>query len=223
MHVLRRVLAPAAAATAVALLVVMPAAAHVVKQIGPYEVAIGWVHEPTYTGQENAVQVLIHDQNGQPVTDLGPDDLKVVVSTGGQQSDPLALTATYDEDTGLGLKGDYEATIIPTAPGDYTFHVTGTIHDQAVDVTVTSSDSTFDSVVDPTAIQFPDQLPALGDVVTRVDRVDSRITSASNDASKAQSAATVALVVGVAVGGIGVLVGATGLLVAARGRRRVAS
>jgi hypothetical protein len=198
-----------------ALALATPALAHVVKQVGPYTVAIGWVHEPTYTGQENAVQVLITDQDGKPVADLTADDLTVVVTTAGQDSDPLALEPTYDEDVGLGIPGDYEATIIPTAPGDYTFHVTGMIHDQAIDETVTSSDSTFDTVTDPVGIQFPDQLPALGDLATRIDRVDSRVSSASSGAS-------LALVAGLVVGGAGVVLGVAGLVLAMRARRQSA-
>ena len=107
--------------------VATPVAAHIVKQVGPYTVALGWVHEPTYVGQLNGVQVVIKDAKGNPVSDLSADDLKVVVSTAGQQSDPMSLAPTFDEDTGLGIPGDYEAPMIPTAPGDYTFHVTGTI------------------------------------------------------------------------------------------------
>src|SRR5256885_9937455 len=150
-----------------------PVAAHVVKQVGPYSVALGWVHEPTYVGQLNAVQVVIKDAKGNPVSDLSADALKVVVSTAGQQSDPLSLGPKFDEDTGLGIPGDYEAPLIPTAPGGYTFLVTGSIHATRIDETATSSDTTFDSVVDPSAVQFPSKLPALGDIATRLVRVDA--------------------------------------------------
>jgi len=138
-----------------------PVAAHIVKQVGPYTVALGWVHEPTYVGQLNAVQVVIKDARGNPVSDLSADDLKVVVSTAGQQSDPMALAPTFDEDTGLGIPGDYEAPLIPTSPGDYTFHVTGTIHSTKIDETATSSDTTFVAAVDPGPIQYgPSEIEA---------------------------------------------------------------
>ena len=117
--------------------------AHVLKDFGRYSVALGWVVEPTYVGQVNAVQVVVKDRSGTPVTDIADGDLKVVVSIGGQQSAALTLVNKFDEDTGLGIRGDYEATITPTIPGDYTFHLTGKIHAQAVDETATSSDSTF--------------------------------------------------------------------------------
>ena len=196
-----------------------PVAAHVVKHVGPYSVAIGWVHEPTYVGQLNAVQVVIKDARGNPVSDLSADALKVVASTAGQQSDPMSLAPTFDEDTGLGIPGDYEAPMIPTAPGDYTFHVTGSIHATKIDETATSSDTTFDSVVDPSAVQFPSKLPAIGDLATRVERVDARVQSQLAAGNDAKSSAQGALVVGLAVGGAGVLIGLVAVTLAIMARR----
>jgi hypothetical protein len=196
------------------------AQAHVVKQVGPYSVAIGWVREPTYVGEQNAVQVVIKDPQGKPVADLSGDDLKVVVSTGGTDSDPMALEPTFDEDTGLGIPGDYEAPLIPTALGSYTFHVTGSIHGTALDETATSSETTFDDVVATTAIQFPTALPGLDQVVTRVEKTDGRVGAAQTAADDAKASASVSLIVGVAVGGVGILVGLAALALAIRGRPR---
>jgi hypothetical protein len=218
MHRSARAAAVVATAIGMTIGVAAPATAHVVKQIGPYSVAIGWVREPTYVSEENAVQVVIKDSAGNPVSDLSADDLKVVVSAGNQQSDPMSLAPTFDEDTGLGIPGDYEATIIPTAPGDYTFRVTGTIHDQSVDETVTSSDSTFDAVVESTAIQFPLKLPALSGVITRLDRIDARIAADRTSTEEAAAAATRALVVGIVIGGLGVLIGGAALFMSLRRR-----
>ena len=199
--------------------VATPVAAHIVKQVGPYTVALGWVREPSYVGQLNAVQVVIKDAKGNPVSDLGADDLKVVVSTAGQQSDPMSLAPTFDEDTGLGIPGDYEAPLIPTAPGDYTFHVTGTIHSTKIDETATSSDTTFNAVVDPSDVQFPSKLPALADIATRVERVDARVQSQISAAGDAKASAQGALVAGLAVGGAGVLIGLVGVALAIMARR----
>jgi hypothetical protein len=196
-----------------------PVAAHVVKQVGPYSVAIGWVREPPYVGQLNAVQVVIKDGTGNPVGDLSADALKVVVSAGGQQSDPMSLAPTFDEDTGLGIPGDYEAPMIPTAPGDYTFHVTGSIHATKIDETATSSDTTFDPVVDPSAVQFPSKLPAVGDMATRLERVDARVQAQLAAANDAKSSAQGALVVGLAVGGASVLIGLVAVTLAIMARR----
>lgn len=201
--------------------------AHVVQQFGPYSVAIGWLHEPTYIGVENAVQVIVKDAAGKSVDDISPDDFHVTVTAGGQTSQSLPLNASFDPDTGLGTPGEYTAHLIPTFVGDYTFHLKGTIHGQLVDASFTSSDKTFDSVRDATEVEFPAKLPALGELATRLDRVDQRASAgasvaarASASASQAQASADRALAVGVVVGGLGFLFGLAGLLVALRVRRR---
>jgi len=241
---LRRLGTAASTAAIAAAAFVGTAQAHVLKDFGPYSVALGWVAEPTYVGGQNAVQVVIKDSKGKAVVDVGDGDLKVVVSVGGQQSTALDLLNKYDPDTGLGVPGDYEAPLIPTAPGDYTFHLIGKIHDIPVDETATSSDSTFNSVVDPSAIQFPAKPPTLTEVGTRLDRLDSRVAAlassapsaaapasaapdttaidsanaASAAATQAQNAASTALIVAVVLGGLGILLGAAALIVATRRR-----
>jgi hypothetical protein len=218
MHRYTRASGIALAGTALALSLAASVAAHIVKQVGPYSVALGWVHEPTYVGQLNAVQVVIKDKSGNPVSDLTADDLKVVVSTGGKQSDPMALAPTFDEDTGLGIPGDYEAPLIPTAPGAYTFHVTGMIHSQPIDESATSAEDTFDSAVEPAAIQFPDAVPAVGEVATRVEQTDARAQAAATAALQAKETAGSALIAGIAVGALGVLLGAAALVATFRRR-----
>jgi len=205
----------ATCAVLLSLLVANIATAHVVKQAGPYTLEIGWQHEPTYVGEANGVQVIIHDADDQPITDLATDDLKVVVSTGDQQTGELTFEPGFDLAEGDGNPGEYNAPIMPTAPGDYTFHLTGAIHGEAVDITVTSSDETFDTVRGTSDIQFPAKLPAVPDLVTRLDRVDARLTSAEG----AQTTADRALLVGGGLGLLGVLVGAAALLVARRAAR----
>jgi hypothetical protein len=208
------------------LVIASVASAHVVKQFGTYSVAMGWLHEPTYVGVENAVQVVVKDSAGNPVNDLASGDLKVVVSAAGQQTAALPLDPSFDPDTGLGTPGEYDAPLIPTQVGDYTFHLTGSVHGQAIDETATSSDQTFDIVDHGGDAQFPVKLPAIGDVSALAQRVDGRATTAQSAADQAQAAASSAndtanraLIVGYAVGGAGVVFGLGGLLVGFAGLR----
>lgn len=197
-----------------------PASAHEVRKVGAYEITIGWEHEPTYTGVENAVQIFIKDAKGNPVDDLGdPPSLKVQVINGGQTSDPLDLKASFDPDTGLGMHGEFDAAIIPTVPGDYTFHLTGSINGQNIDEKFTSSDKTFDPVKDPSDVQFPAKTPSNGQLAQSVSRVDTRETRAAKDAKDSADTAKVLAIVGIAVG---VVLGGTGLIVAMGARRRPA-
>src|SRR4029077_2489726 len=101
-----RLLSSAAAATAVALVAVVPASAHEVRTVGAYEFTVGWLHEPAYADEQNAVQFILKDSKGNPVDNLG-DTLKVEVIYQQQKMPALSLTATWDPDTGLGMHGEY--------------------------------------------------------------------------------------------------------------------
>ena len=209
MRISKRLCAAAALACALSLMVAVTALAHVHFPAGAYNIALGWANEPTYAGELNAVQVLVADASGNAVTDLGPNDLQVVVSVAGQTSPPLTFAPAFDQTEGVGTPGDYRAPIIPTLPGDYTFHLIGTVHGQAVDETATSSDSTFDSVQGASAIQFPNQVPSADELATRIQSVDARVTSAQSSA----------MLVGGAVGVVGIVIGLIALFVAWRARR----
>jgi hypothetical protein len=221
----RRFAQAAVATGAAALLLLLgaaPALAHEQRKVGPYQLTVGWQHEPTYTGVENAVQLLLKDAKGNPIDDLGsPPSVKVEVLTGSQKSDPLDLKASFDADTGLGTHGQFDAAIIPTAPGDYTFHFFGKINNDNIDERFTSSDKTFDTVRDPTPVEFPTKAPPVGQLATSVQQLNPRVDNAlslaqasqraakkaRDKASTAQTLGIVALVVGALVGGAGLVAG----------------
>ena len=209
------------------------ASAHVVEHAGPFTLEIGWQHEPTFVGEANAVQLIVHDGADKPVTDLKEDDVKVVVSTAGQQTGELTFEPGFDAEEMEGPLGEYDAAILPTAPGEYTFHLTGAIRGQKLDITVTSGDETFDSVKGTIDIEFPAKLPTVPEIVTRLDRIDARLaappsgpTQAAVDAAQAsaadaRSAADRALLVGCGLGALGLVVGLLGVGLAFRASRPV--
>src|SRR6202048_137446 len=129
-----------AAAFGLLFLSAVPAWAHEQRQVSAYQLTVGWQHEPTYVGVENAVQLFIKDATGNPIDDLGtPPSLQIAVSTGAKTSDPPELRAAFDPDAGLGTHGEFDAALIPTSPGTYSFHFTGSISGQKVDEKFTSS------------------------------------------------------------------------------------
>ncbi len=198
-----------------------PAWAHEQRQVGVYQLTVGWGHEPTYAGVENAVQLFVKDGKGNPLDDLGnPPSLLVTVTTGAKTSDPLDLKASFDPDTMLGSHGEFDAAIIPTTPGVYTIHLTGTIAGQKIDERFTSSDKTFNDVQAPTAIEFPSQVPTNGDLATNLGRLNPRVDnaaatarSAQDKADSANTTAIAALILAIVGGGAGLVVGLV------RGRR----
>ncbi|MDP9299407.1 MAG: hypothetical protein M3P43_00685 [Actinomycetota bacterium] len=221
MHRSIRVLAPACALAAVTLIVGAPAAsAHAQRQAGPIHMEIGFGTEPAYVGQPNSVQIIL-TENGKPVVELG-DALKVQVSFGGQQTD-LPLEANF-EVGGDGMPGDYRAWFIPSQPGPYTFHFTGTLHNTKIDESLTSGPRTFDEVQDPAEAAFPPvNTPTAQELADRIQQDATRLSDAMAAAASAKSAAdsarTVAIV-GVVVGLIGLVAGATAVLSARKARRQ---
>ncbi|MDE3193752.1 MAG: hypothetical protein KGN00_08720 [Chloroflexota bacterium] len=208
-----RLVGAAALALALAALSPATASAHEISKAGVYRIAIGWLYEPptgsvTYVGEPNAVQIFVDkptagNEIGDPVGDLNKDcdhpDLQVTVTFGGATSRPLCPQPAYDPDTGLGRQDEYDAAITPTAAGDYTFHLFGTIHGEKVDHTVKSGPDTFDAVGDASAVEFPTAAPALGDVAAKVDRVGARAgdaASAAQAAADAANRATILAIVG---------------------------
>jgi hypothetical protein len=227
--------AAATAAAALSLGSIHHAGAHAVVHAGSLTVAIGWLHEPAYVGNDNAVQVLVKDAQGNPVTTITDKDLQVEVSLGAQKTAPQPLVPTFDSDTGLGLHGEYEYHIIPTAPGNYTFHVFGKIAGATpIDQSITASSTTFNEVVDQSAAQFPTKLPSTSELNQKVDAVNTRAgtegkmaqiaqtaaVAAQSSADDAKSAANRATVIGLVALVVGAGLGGAGLFLALRRQGR---
>jgi hypothetical protein len=196
-----------------------PASAHEERKIGKYNVEVGFGDEPAYTGEKNSVMMSLKDANDKPVTDLG-DTLKVDVTQAGSTDDTQKLSMTMGpnfELGGDGTPGDYRAWFIPTAPGPYAFHFTGSIKGQAVDEKFTSSPTTFDEVQDPAQVEFPAKDPTTGQLSARVDRENQRLNQALADTRRqAKDEAGTARLIAI----VGVVVGALGLAAAGYGLSR---
>jgi hypothetical protein len=189
--------------------------AHEGRTQGDLEMVVGFGTEPAFAGQPNSVQLLlVHD--GEPVVDLG-DTLDVEVSFG-DQTQQFALEPNFAVGA-FGEPGDYRAWFIPTRAGQYTFRFTGTIQGEDVDQTFTSGPRTFSDVEDPKSIQFPVQDPTSGELAERIDREVPRLTSATEEARAAATAAnddassaTTFAILALAVGALGVALAAGALL-----------
>ena len=187
-----------------------PASAHVLKTVGPYHLLIGFGNEPVYAGAQNSVFLLLTDaKTGAPIVDEGlGDTLKVEVGFG-TQTKQLPLMSSFDPDSGQGTSGVYNAYFVPTVPGDYTFHLSGSIHTTKVNITVKSSPTTFDSAHDPAAIEFPQQAPPNLQLAQRLNAESARLSAQIQAADSKAASASAALAVGIA----GLVVGAAGLCV----------
>jgi hypothetical protein len=197
-----------------------PASAHVLKTVGPYHLLIGFGSEPAYAGMQNSVFLLLTvAKTGAPIVDEGLGDTLNVEVAFGTQTKRLPLVSSYDPDSGQGTKGVYNAYFIPTAPGDYSFHFFGRIRSQKVNITVTSSPTTFDSAHDPAAIEFPQQAPSNLQLAQRLNAESARLAAGIHAADSKAAPVTWALVFGIA----GIAVGAAGLCIGGVALARSAS
>jgi len=163
--------------------------AHDKKSAGSLVLTIGWGDEPAFSGSRNSVDVDAADTAGAPIADPAAS-LTVDVSFADQHVS-LAMRPAF------GRPGRFRAMLVPTRPGTYTFHITGSIKGQAVDVTSTCSDKTFACVADASEIQFPAKDPSAGQLADRIDRAIPRAERAADAAGTARIVAIAALAVAV--------------------------
>lgn len=196
-----------------ALSLVGVASAHEHRTVGTYELTVGFQNEPAFANQPNAVFLHVvvatpgeGGEEGKPVEGL-EKTLKVEVIQGKERT-------TLPLRPGFGESGIYLADFIPTRAGDYIFHFTGTIADQAVGERFESGpegQNRFSTVEDPAPLQFPVKQPSASEL-------QASLAEARNQASQAR---TIGLI-GISMGAAGLLAGFSGL-VTRRGRNRPAA
>ena len=201
-----------------------PASAHQHRPVGPFETTVGWLDEPAYAGFKNGVQFIIerpvggaddhadegddhgHETETRPVENA---ELQVEVifglQDGEEKKEAMALEPAF------GAPGEYHATLIPTKPGTYTFHIFGTVGKRDFDEYYTSgeaganeeSEGTYNDIREPRDVQFPVKAPSAPDL-------DEQVTiaaAAAQDADDAAGTALILAIIGIAVGVLGGIVG----------------
>jgi hypothetical protein len=161
--------------------------AHGHTEVGDYELVIGFHNEPAYQGEPNGLDLFVtNTKTGELVNGL-EETLQVEIIYGASKQE-LKMEAQWGQD------GAYTAYVIPTAAGDYTWHIWGEIEGTPVDVTMSSSPDTFSSVEPKSAVAFP---------------------SAEPTSSELKSLAQTGLITGIA----GIIVGLVGVFLALRTKR----
>jgi hypothetical protein len=213
---MKRMLRPLVLAVGLAALLVplaaLPAAAHGTKKKGDLVMTVGFGTEPAFAGEVNSVQlILVHD--GKPVVDLGKGG-EVDVEVTSEAADDAKVSMTMEPRFKVGVygePGDYRADFIPTAPGRYTFHFTGTIQGEKVDTKFTAVKDGFDEVKDPATAQFPIKQPTTNQLSERLDREVQRandaVAAAQNKADDQVATARLLAIIGLVAGLAGLGVG----------------
>ncbi|MGH2692054.1 MAG: hypothetical protein ACRDHM_06085 [Actinomycetota bacterium] len=155
------------------------AVAHESRVLGDVVFVAGWGNEPTFAGFAHPVEVFLseagasEEEEGPPISDA---DLEVEVFFGAEASGDSSGLLPMDE--AFGEPGHFEADMIPTRPGTYTFHFTGTVAGQEIDEVFTSGPDTFSDARIPSEIQFPEQDPTNGELAESIERLSARVDNA---------------------------------------------
>ena len=221
----------AAAVAALLSLTVSTALAHEGREVGGYNINIGWINEPAYEGFINGVELRVirvmeggddhhgdstavaDDHHGDSVAVKGLENTLQVevtyVPTGASRVVNL-LADVYEP-------GRYTADLLPTTPGVYEFRVFGAIEGMQVDETFASKGGGggFDDIRPLASLQFPEELPSNREL-------ESAVRGAISTAEEARDAADegpgvlpiVALVFGIS----GLVLGVVGLVIGLRRR-----
>lgn len=166
------------------LLAPLTASAHEEVECGSYSCEIGWVDEPVLVGERNGLDLFVapKDKPEEGVADL-ESTLKFTVEYG-------SVSQSYDLQPLEGEPGHYTAPFIPTREGQYTFHITGTINDEAVDVKVEPEE-----VVTAGTLAFPEAQPSAADL-------SAQLAAAKVQVNTAQMVAIVGAVLGLVGAGL---------------------
>jgi hypothetical protein len=165
MRHVRRIGVVMIAALAIAALLPRVASAHEQRDVdgGKYTFVVGFLNEPAVTGVWNSLDLRVAANTGAAATPAagGGDEALTGTPVEGLES-TLQVEIIYGDqkktltlEPRFGEAGAYNAYVIPTAAGDYSFHIFGTINGDAIDETFTSSPEGFSSVEDAANYQFP--------------------------------------------------------------------
>lgn len=151
---------------ALGMLVSAPSAhAHGTRQVGDVEFVVGWAEEPAFVGFKNAVQLFLAGPDEEPI-EGAEETLEVEVSLGDAKTERLALRTVFES------PGEYQADLIPTAPGGYTFRFVGELDGEDIDESFTSPEDGFDEVEGTGDVAFPNQAPSTSELVERLEAID---------------------------------------------------
>jgi hypothetical protein len=179
------------------------------------EFVVGWVVEPPYVDEVNAVDFWAHYINAScpqgtvstscPVYGLD-QTLQVQVITGGQ-SQTLTFSPNLSNDVPPLFYGEYTANIEPTVAGSYSFRIFGSMSGTAVDETFVCGPTTFECVDPASEVQFPQQIPAGRDLQVGLANLQSQVAQLQIGIESAYAVAGVGVVVGI----VGITFGAMAL------------
>ena len=163
---------------------------------------VGFLGEPAYLNQPNGLDLRFYTvEEGVELLEATAEErtgvegleetLQAEVSFGGEAPMPLTIEPRFRD------PGAYDGNFLPTAVGDYTFHITGTVNGTEIDETFTSSPEGFGAIEEPT--EYPVQIQTN-------QELEAALGSGGEEEDDSDSS-TMPIVLGI----IGIVLGAAGL------------
>ena len=166
---------------------------HERRAVGPYTFVVGWINEPAYVNSINSLDLTVTETTGAKAVEGLEKTLKADLTFGGSTTpQPLTITARF------GLPGKYSGYVLPTKPGDYTFHITGTVGTTNVDEKFESGPGRFGAIESTDPLQYPQKVGSNSDLAARLDQLQTLV------------------IAGIVLGGLALLASAAGLVVRRR-------
>jgi len=122
--------------------------AHEKREVGNVNFVVGFVNEPAFNGEMNAIDLRVSDQDGKPIEGLEQTLKAEVGYSEASEVMEISFRKRYNQ------PGAYAAYFLPVQPGRYRFHIHGTIAEQAVDEMFTSGEG-FHDVENSKEVAFP--------------------------------------------------------------------
>ena len=194
-----------------------PAGAHERREVGAYQLVVGFLTEPAFEGLKNGVDLRVLDrETQQPVEGLERTLQVELTYVPSGAAKVLRLRTIYRE------PGHYTADLIPTVPGHYRFRFFGSLAETAINETFDSraGGGQFDDVDASADLQFPERLPTMREMQSAVRGTQQTAQQAQDAALAAQTGLTAAktiAILGAVLGALGLATG-VGAVVVARKR-----
>ena len=211
--------------------------AHEDRETGGYKLVVGFMDEPAYEGERNAVSLRVTKES----EDEEEESPSTAAMSMGGRHDPEAVAVEGLQDTlqvevthvpsnvsrTMNLRavfndpGHYAADLIPTSPGHYRFRFFGVIEGEAIDATFDSraGGGHFDDVRVATAIHFPDAVASARELESAVRGLQAASEESHDEDDDRDSAATTMAIVGIVLGASGIAFGGVSLVLSIRNRK----
>jgi len=185
-------------------LTITPVLAHERREVGAYQLVVGFLTEPAFEGLKNGVDLrVLARETQQPVEGLERTLQVELTYVPSGAAKVLRLRIIYRE------PGHYTADLIPTVPGHYRFRFFGSLAGTEINETFDSraGGGQFDDVDASADLQFPERLPALREMQSAIRGTQQTAQQAQDAALAAQAGRTSAQTIAI----IGAVLGALGL------------